>query len=215
MNEKAPIILGAVFIGVTISRIASFAGGNVTAWAIAIVLALGVYWAAYNIDNNGKINKKALTLLIFLTFIDCFFNFSDTIKWSVESGRWNFAMQYGETKLYIYRIADLLLGIFPTITAAGLAWVARSIEKKHRKSVGIKAQLQEGFALWMLQMLPEPAQAKQSESMSVPVEQISIAEQKHDAFLCEGCEKEFGTVQALSAHKRFCENKISVNGHNK
>lgn len=216
MMEKLPFYLGLIFIAVTISRVAAFAGGNLTAWIIAIAIALGVFSLAYNLDKNGKLNKRAFTVLVFLTIVDGLFNFSETIRGSVESGRWDFAMQYGETKFHIYRIADFILGIFPTLAASGLAWVAQSLEKKPRKSASIKAQLQEGFSQYLLNMLPKPAQ------ISSPM-QIEPAQSQQEpalmpaisAFLCEECEKEFATVQALNAHKRFCANKVITNGHHK
>lgn len=154
--KRLLFVLGLVFIVITTSRIAAFSGGGFLGWTIAIGLAVSVYVMAYVLEEDGKVNYKALTMLIFLALVDGFFNFSETIRWSMETGRWDIAMSYGERQFYIYRVSDFILGIFPTVTAAGTAWVARSLEKKERKlSKGWKKDLQDGLVKAVLGYLPE------------------------------------------------------------
>lgn len=51
-----------------------------------------------------------------------------------------------------------------------------------------------------------PALAIAEKPLAVPIVQIEPTQSVHK---CERCEREFATVQALSAHQRFCTGKVS------
>lgn len=80
---------------------------------------------------------------------------------------------------------------FPTIAIALLGFLYRQVDK-----LVYAKESQHKPAQASTQLAVEPAQAKLN------------------AFLCQQCEKEFATVQALNAHKRFCAGlELTKNGH--
>lgn len=57
----------------------------------------------------------------------------------------------------------------------------------------------------------DDAKAEQTESALKRIERAeSEAQAKPEAIVCDGCGKEFGTVQALSAHRRWCSRESYV-----
>lgn len=178
--KKLPFLLGLLFVTITVSRIASFMGGGFLGTLTAVSLALGVYVSAYYISPKTT-RTPAIVCLVVFGFFDCVFNFGETMKWSVDTGRWAFRLDIGDWRVPIYQIADIAYGIFPTVAAAILAYLARAVEKMptpvSRKSVAMRSQ----------------SVAKASES------EIKLSH------LCEHCHKGFGSRFALSAHLRGCK----------
>jgi hypothetical protein len=124
MRRRFPILLGLLFISVTIRRIADFSGSDALAWTFALGLAISVFAMAYY-SRFAKTQTSALVTLAFLVVVDGMFNLSEVLKWSVSTGRWSFSVQlWREQEWYIYRAADFVYGLFPTAAAMLLGWVA-------------------------------------------------------------------------------------------
>ncbi len=196
--KRLPLILGLIFISVTVHRVALFSGGGFNGWAIALALAIGVFLSAY-FSEMKTTSKPALIALVAFVLVDGLFNVSEVLKWSVEQGRWDFALKFSDdTRIYIYRLADPLYGVFPTLAAAMLGWLSRATERLMVNRRGNwKDRLLNGITDWLLgsdaMQTHANAQTHKGKASELP-----------QAFLCEACEREFATVQALSAHLRFC-----------
>jgi hypothetical protein len=127
--KRLPLLLALLFITVTIRRVADFSGGDGLAWTTAIGLAAGVYVSAY-LTGYATTQKPAWVALVLFILLDGFFNEAETINWSVKMGRWNATVQlFGDSQLWLYRIADPIYGLFPTISAAVLGWLSRYTDK--------------------------------------------------------------------------------------
>jgi hypothetical protein len=149
--KRLPLILGLIFISVTVHRVALFSGGGFNGWAVALALAIGVFLSAYFTEMKTT-SKPALVALVAFVLVDGLFNVSEVLKWSVEQGRWDFALKFSEqSSIYIYRFADPLYGIFPTLAAAMLGWLSKAAEKLivNRKA-NWKDRLLNGVTDWLL-----------------------------------------------------------------
>ena len=138
-------------------------------------------------------------MLVFFIIVDGLFNLNEVLKWSVEQGRWDFALKFSDsTSIYIYRISDPIYGIFPTLAAAMLGWLSKAAERLMVNRKGNwRDRLLNGMTDWLLGSTEQThANARATHK--------SKASELPQAFLCESCEREFATVQALSAHLRFC-----------
>jgi hypothetical protein len=204
--RKLPFFLGLLFVTITVNRIASFMGGGYSGNITAIALASAVYVSAYYVAPKTT-RKPAIVCLIVFGFFDCIFNFGETMKWSVDTGRWAFRLDIGTWNVPIYQIADIAYGIFPTVAAAMLAYLARSVES-----------------------IPLPIQRK-----SVAMRTQSVADASENevelTHFCEYCKKGFGSRFSLSAHLRGCKDRkasqqvaiatqseeiaTNINGHHK
>ena len=154
--KRLPLILGLIFISVTVHRVAVFSGGGFNGWAVALALAVGVFLSAY-FSEMKTTSKPALVALVAFVIVDGLFNVSEVLRWSVEVGRWNFYLEFSEGfGIYIYRLADPLYGIFPTIAAAMLGWLSKSAERMIVSRKGSwKDRLMNGLVSWLLGTLPE------------------------------------------------------------
>lgn len=207
--RRIPFILGLVFIAVTTSRIADFAGGDLRAWIMSLALTGSVFASAYYMDFKTTF-KRSVVVLIILAILDTTFNLGDTLKWSVETGRWDFVLKFSNgTGLYIYQIADIIYGIFPTIAAVLMAYLSKGVERipVSSKKGTWKDRLIEGVTNWVLGSIEQTHVHSHATHEIAPSKIVQLEQ----VFLCEGCEREFGTVQALSAHKRFCATVLASN----
>jgi hypothetical protein len=167
--KRLPLILGLIFISVTVHRVALFSGGGFNGWAVALALAIGVFLSAY-FSEMKTTSKPALVALIAFVVVDGLFNVSEVLKWSVEQGRWDFALKFSEeTSIYIYRFADPLYGIFPTLAAAMLGWLSKSAEKLIVSRKGSwKDRLANGLVNWFLGTLPEGESGQKTTAEKLP-----------------------------------------------
>lgn len=149
--KRLPLLLGLIFISVTVHRVALFSGGGFNGWSVALALAVGVFLSAYFTEMKTT-SKPALVALIAFVLVDGLFNVSEVLKWSVEQGRWDFALKFSEqTSIYIYRFADPLYGIFPTLAAAMLGWLSKAAEKLIvSRKANWKDRLLNGATDWLL-----------------------------------------------------------------
>lgn len=87
--------------------------------------------------------------------------------------------------------------LFPTAAISLLGFLYRQVDRLVQVTEAGKRKGAEGAPVVSM----EPARASTSQQELAP-----------DAYLCQQCEKEFATVQALNAHKRFCAGKVAANG---
>lgn len=211
LMKRLPILLAFGFIGITIVRIASFASDGSWQWNIlgtifAIMLAMSVYVSSFFLGYAHS-RRSAMWSLIFFGLVDIIFNFAETLSWSVQVGRWDTMVDFGFSQLYIYRLADVIYGLFPTVAAALLGNLVRFVSQipdggKHHAN------------LWQRLLdyaLPSEAEQSHEIAHAKPDANEQLHEQSIEMHECEWCEREFATVQALSAHMRFC--KARNNGH--
>jgi hypothetical protein len=123
-------LLAILYISITIFRVSSFAAGNGNfAWQIlslifATGLALSVLTCSFFAGYDAT-RRPATIGLIFFVLVDGYFNFVETLMWSVGQGRWDQTIEFAGQQFYSYRIADIIYGIFPTLAAAMLGYLSR------------------------------------------------------------------------------------------
>lgn len=209
--KKVPYLLALGFIGITIIRVSRFVSDGSLAWSFigilfAIMLALSVFTSSY-FTGYVKTRKSAFIALCFFVLIDGYFNFIETLVWSVEVGRWDFAIQFGSIEMHIYRFADAIYGLFPTIAAALLGWLTRKVTM-------LPPGKRKGFTEILLNLFT-PSEAGQSHENAQAISKAN--KQSTKTYPCKICKREFATIQALSAHMRFCAkqevNMRSTNGN--
>lgn len=156
--------------------------------------------------------------------------------WLVGSALFNAAMAITEGAAFAYvfhawrnqrdKNANRLLWL---ATISGVTFVvvlAPFIAAQTRaSSTPLSAMLSADWALWIwsgavaastIVIVASVGYAQKRTVASIPKQTIApepAPATQQDAFICDECEREFATVQALSAHKRFCAEKISTNGH--
>lgn len=133
LMKQLPALLAFGFIGITVVRIASFASDGSLQWnilgtAFAIMLAMSVYVSSFFLGYANSRNA-ALVAIVFFGAVDITFNFAETLSWSVQSGRWNQTVDFGFYNLHVYRFADVIYGLFPTMAAALLGYLMKFVSQ--------------------------------------------------------------------------------------
>ena len=201
--KRFPLLLGMLFITVTIRRVAHFAGGDALAWTFSIALAMSVYISAY-LTGWATTRRIAWVSLIFFASVDGFFNLAETLNWSVATGRWSTSViLWGQQQLFIYRFADVLYGAFPTLAAAMLGWLAMYSEKLiARSGGGLLKRALHSLESWLL--------ADSSDGVTEDSAAKSEPEPAIAPLHCDICGatagksgKPFLTPSAIAGHKRW------------
>jgi len=201
--KRLPILLAIGFITITVRRVAHFAGGDGLAWMFATALAITVAVSAY-LMGWKKTRVPAFIAFVVFSALDGVFNMTETLTWSYNVGRWTTALPvFGQT-IFVYQITDPIYGLFPTLAAGILGWLARyseqlALDSARRRKAGFARRLLDAGISWLEGegSQHEPASSK-SEMPALPaIEQIK----------CSSCKRGFASVQALNAHMRFCAGK--------
>lgn len=157
MAKRLPLFLSALFIGVTVTRVSRFAGGDVLGWLFSVGLAGGVFLSAYYVDygqagaQRRPTHRPALFALVFFVVVDGLFNLAEVLNHSLASGRWATAVVLVDGFYWHpYRIADVVFGIFPTLAVALMGWLARGIEKIGGRPKGWKKAFEGFITGWLL-----------------------------------------------------------------
>lgn len=190
--KRFPILLGLLFVTVTIRRVAHFAGGDALAWTFSVALAISVYVSAYL--TGWKITRRAAWVsLLFFAGADGFFNLAETLNWSLRVGRWATSIVlWGETSIHIYRLADVLYGAFPTLAAAILGWLAMYSEKLIAQGRGnFWKRALHSLEVWLF----DGSEADASEPKA-----------KASGLACKICGYQARNQNALNAHQRVHSN---------
>ena len=200
--KRFPLLLGMLFITVTIRRVAHFAGGDALAWTFSIALAMSVYISAY-LTGWATTRRIAWVSLIFFASVDGFFNLAETLNWSVATGRWSTSViLWGQQQLFVYRFADVLYGAFPTLAAAMLGWLAMYSEKLIARSGG--SLLKRAWVSLESWLVADSSDGVADKSQHKPAT---------DRFACEHCGASFANQPALNAHgPARCAAKLAQNG---
>jgi uncharacterized SAM-binding protein YcdF (DUF218 family) len=178
--RRIPFFLGLAFILVTVSRVADFAGGTVLAWSMAIGLTFSVFISAYFLDWERP-RIAAMLCLAFFLVVDTAFNLGETLKWSVESGRWDFSLPLGTYGPYvfafpIYRVADFVYGLFPTTSAALLGWLARKVDRIGvGRKMGFVDTVKAELLKWLVGEIETKAKVKEDEIISPEVSPETVS----------------------------------------
>lgn len=137
LNRRTlPRYLGAIFILLTVSRVAQFSGGGFQAWVFSLGLALAVFVSAYYTGYKGT-RRVAWPILILVLAVDLAFNFTEVIRWSTTEGRWDEWVQVTEDwGFWLYRIPDGLFGATPTLASAMLGILYQRVGVTFKRSSG-------------------------------------------------------------------------------
>lgn len=117
--RRAPLILAACFLLITLARVAAFAQHEMQAgwlgWAFSIGLGAAVYTASYW-TRNVATRRQAVVALAFFVVVDCYLNFAHV---------WLSA----NTSVPLVAIGAILYGLFPTAAVALLGWLSGAVSK--------------------------------------------------------------------------------------
>lgn len=123
MKRRIPMLLALLFIVITIDRVASFTGSTVLSWLFAIGLTVSVFVSAYLLDYD-KSKEAARVSLLFFVLVDGMLNLGEVVRWSVDLGRWDRSIGLFGLNIYLWRMADLVYGVFPTVAVLILGWLS-------------------------------------------------------------------------------------------
>lgn len=218
--KRLPTLLAAVFIVITLFRVASFSSDAMKAgwlgWVFSVGLGASVYLSAYWLrvsvtSRNGEEDKRsvrvrwmALPALILFAVADGLFNLWDVLRIVKEP-----ALQ---TAAFIY-------GIFPTLAVALLGALQGFVD---RIPTPPKPQRRRGLRIMVVDWLDHQlngAQDAQLETQApsllrtIPAEIAQPTAQEQPIpvdldFHCVGCGRSFGKQQSLAAHMRKCPAKV-------
>jgi 4-amino-4-deoxy-L-arabinose transferase-like glycosyltransferase len=117
--KRLPLILSALFLAITLARVASFAQHELKAgalgWIFSIALGVAVYASAYW-TRIPTTRKQAIAALVLFILIDAFFNFAHV---------WLSA----DTQQPLVAGGAVLYGLFPTLAVALLGWLSGAISR--------------------------------------------------------------------------------------
>ena len=173
-------ILAILFICITIFRVSTFAAGESDyGWrfisaVFAVSLAISIFACSF---FTGYENTKipAMIGLVFFVFIDGYFNFIETLMWSVDQDRWSQQIEFMGRVFYTYRYADIMYGLFPTVAVAILGNLYRyTLLIQDNKPRGLWKELQNIWDSLLVeeepkkQSAPEPKVAEKPEWLGEP-----------------------------------------------
>jgi len=201
MMKRLPLILSALFLAITLARVASFTSESMRAgvlgWVYSIGLGVAVYASAYW-TRNATTRKAAVISLIFFVSVDAFFNFAHV--WIVA-----------DRSSLLTAIGAGLYGLFPTVAVALLGWMQTSINK-----LPPGAKRERILADWLVSHLPKLPVSTDAET--VPADE-SEPEAEVFRYICGVCGKSCETQNGLNAHQRKHKQDVpepsiaGTNGH--
>jgi hypothetical protein len=201
--RKLPTYLVALFLLITLTRVAQFAGSTMQAgwmgWPFSIGLGVAVYASAYNLrvhllradgtedPRSRAVRQVALPLLILFVLADGAFNLWDVLL----------AVRAPELQ-----VAAWVYGLFPTLAAAALGLLQGTLDKlpvppvRYNISVALRA--------WIAHQLRIPAQDA-SHDARIEVHHAEPAKLPAASYACNapGCSETFPNIQARAAHMRW------------
>ena len=117
--KRLPLILSALFLAITLARVASFAQHELKAgplgWVFSIALGVAVYASAYWTRIPSTRKQAAAALVLFIA-IDAYMNFTHV---------WLSA----DTEQPLVAGGAVLYGLFPTLAVALLGWLSGAISR--------------------------------------------------------------------------------------
>lgn len=211
--KKIPLLLGALFISLTQSRVRDFVAGELKAdlfqsslFSVGLVIAVYVsaYWTLDYATRGDTPTKKsrdvsriAWASLIFFSTIDGFFNLMEvnaqaSPSWEINSANW---------------IAVQIYGLFPTLAAVLLGVLQSRIDKlpagSQRYNLSLTARkVLVGAVEKFAKRAGIPLTAKRSASEATQPSKKS--RKKSVKYICV-CGKPFPSQPAYAGHKRHCK----------
>lgn len=194
--KRLPVLLTALFLAITLARVAGFTSQYMAAgamgWVYSIALGVAVYASAYW-TRNATTRKAAIVALVFFVAIDCYFNLAHVLLSADRSQT-------------LTAIGAVLYGLFPTLATALLGWLQTSVNKLPPGSHPVR--MGEHISEWIASKFALPAQTS-DEKISVKGENVPDPVIK---YFCKhpGCNYVRNSQNAINAHA-----KIHSNGHEK
>ncbi len=209
--KRLPTLLAAVFIVITLVRVASFSGVAMQAgwlgWVFSIGLGASVYLSAYwmrisAVNRNGeedvrsiRVRKMAAPALVLFVVADGLFNLWDVLRVVKDP-----ALQGAA---YIY-------GAFPTLAVALLGALQGFVD---RIPTPPKAQRKRSLRIVMVEWIDHALNGPQ-EAEALPQPNVTLLQSAPIpidlAFRCPRCGRKFEKQQGLAAHLRRCPVKINA-----
>lgn len=182
--KRLPLVLAALFLAITLARVAAFTSREMSAgylgWVYSVGLGLAVYISAYW-TRNATTRKAALVSLAFFVAVDALFNFSEV--WLTA----NLAHP-------LTRIGAMVYGIFPTVATALLGWVTASISKL--PPTAKQARMNSAISDWVIGKFALPAK-------TIAVEpEVNEPEPEPIRYVCVRCGYAAKSQNGLNAHAK-------------
>jgi 4-amino-4-deoxy-L-arabinose transferase-like glycosyltransferase len=197
--KRLPLILSALFLAITLARVASFAQHELKAgplgWVFSIALGVAVYASAYWTRIPSTRKQAAAALVLFIA-IDAYMNFTHV---------WLSA----DTEQPLVAGGAVLYGLFPTLAVALLGWLSGAIS---RLPPGVgernRNRLEQVFYNRIAQWAERAEQTEQAKVLEVapPV----LVEQTGNKYNCTFCT--WGTDDAKS-YAGHMSSHARKNGH--
>lgn len=186
--KRLPLILSAIFLAITLTRVAAFADqelkAGVLGWLFSVALGIAVYTAAYWTRIQSTRRQAAAALSLFV-LIDAAFNLAhvwmsaDTTDWIVAS-------------------AAILYGLFPTLAVALLGWLSGAISKLPPGAGERQISRIEQAAAARLAGLLEPEQKQQTSEQKPAAYRAGGAEKT--SFECQICRTVWPDAKSYGGH---------------
>lgn len=202
ITRRLPLALSAIFLAITLARVANLAAGplhaGVLGWLYAVGLGVAVYTAAFW-TRTATTRRSALLALSFFVLVDCYMNLVDVLRVADMSTTW-------------LLIAAWAYGLFPTLAVGLLGLLQAQISRlppvhsKSQASANLAARLQEIVRRFVDRLLA-----------ATKVEQTHADHLQDGAKIsgppeCPACHRaDFSSVQARNAHMGHCVGRHNGN----
>lgn len=204
--RRAPLLLAALFLAITLARVAAFTGetmgaGAIPGWLFAVGLGAGVFTAAFwlKVNGNGLRNSAFVCLLLFVG-VDLVFNLTEVYRFMDKAGEWE-----------RFKWQGALYGSFPTLAVFSLGWLSGWISKlppTPAKKGSVIQRFRAGLFVWLDGQLPsEQPQATLLASQSTLSVTKSLPEAKYHCL----CGYASNNRYQYAGHKGKCRKSLSNN----
>ena len=199
--KRLPLILSALFLAITLARVASFAQHELKAgplgWVFSIALGVAVYASAYWTRVPTTRKQAAAALALFIA-IDAYFNFAHV--WIST-----------DTSVPLIVGGVILYGLFPTAAVGVLGWLSGAIS---RLPPGVgernRNRLEQVFYNRIAQWAERAEQAEQAKVLEPVIPEL--VEQTGNKYNCTFCTWSTDDAKSYAGHMSSHARK---NGHAK
>lgn len=182
--KRLPLVLAALFLAITLARVAEFVSREMSAgflgWVFAPALGAAVYTVAYY-TRQQTTRKAAMVGLLFFVLVDAYMNFAEV--WLTSSH--DHPLTIGGAVLY---------GVFPTAAVAILGWLQTSIGKL--PPTKNETRIKSAWSSWLADKLQVEAKPTRE-----PVA-VSEPEPEPVRYVCVRCGYAATSQNGLNAHAK-------------
>jgi len=197
--RKSPTLLAALFIAITLTRVADLVSvgfnSGYTGWIFSVGLGLSVFVCAYFLRVNASRGDVEFTssrrvrfisgvALIFFVLVDGLFNLTETLR------------QLTDDNLYF---AGIVYGIFPTL-AAGLLGVMQGYVDRLPKPANPYSVYNALRKTITLRLLGSTRPAESLQEPTPPTVEVMQLPALPGGFACTVCGKHYKNRQAYAGH---------------